>query len=488
MHTFDEMKRYVGFDEQTDGARLRKAWPLIAAHRGEVVDRFYEPILRTPAARAVLKDEAQVERLKATLDIWVEQLFLGPWDDAYYARRERIGRKHVVVGLPSRFMFTAMHAIRSVCLDIVARSGHDDLEVCRSIDRVTSLDLAIMTGTYVEGREAEAVTVLQKLIVSHLPVTVLLIDHARRVTAATRADILSDGDLVGTPVIDAFPAAVVEAAQLAEALARAIDTRREITLPRVDVPSPTGPRSFRFNLVPLEHPEAAALIHVEELTQAIETEARMRRNEALATLGTLSATVAHELRNPLAGISGAVQVISRSLPEEDRRRPIMQKVEDQIKRLNVLVTDLLAFARPAPARLQVIDLAEVARGSVDILAREHPSATLRVVGEGTAYADPNLVQHVVINLVQNAVQAVEGPATVEIRVSAGAVLIADDGPGIPDELCEQVFSPFFTTKLRGSGLGLAISQKAATSMGGSLTLVPGPLRGAAFRLELRQRV
>lgn len=480
MQVFEEMKAYVGFGP-TDEARLRAAWPRVEARRDDVLQRFYEPILRTPAARAVLKDEAQIERLKQTLSRWLEELFVGPWDEAYYRRRQRIGRVHVDVGLPPRFMFLAMSGFRRSCADVL---GHDP-EILDSLDRISAIDLAIMTGTYVEGRRAQAETILQQLIVSHLPVTVLLLDRDRRVLAATRADILRD-NLVGASILDVLPPALVAASDLDAAITRAIGARRDITLPRVDMAEGKEIRSFRFNIVPLEHEAAAALVHVEDLTQAIEAEARLRRTEALAALGTMSETVAHELRNPLAGISGALQVIARSLPDDDRRRPIMQKVEDQIKRLNVMVTDLLAFARPAPARLQQVDLGAVARASAASMAADHPDATIRVVGQGTATADPDIVQLILVNLVQNAIQASDGPATVELRVAPGRVIVADDGPGVAPEAKGRLFEPFFTTRTRGSGLGLPTSQKVAASMGGQVTLEEsGPLRGATFKLELR---
>jgi two-component system sensor histidine kinase PilS (NtrC family) len=157
-------------------------------------------------------------------------------------------------------------------------------------------------------------------------------------------------------LLDVLPPSLAEAADVAELVARSTRTGHEIAMPRVDAEIDGRARSFRLDVVPLDHPMAAALVHVEELTEAVETEARLQRNESLAQLGTLSAAVAHELRNPLAGISGALQVIGRSLADDDRRKAIMEKVEGQVRRLNALVTDLLAFARPDVARAQPVEL------------------------------------------------------------------------------------------------------------------------------------
>lgn len=484
---FDEMKSWVGFGP-ADERRLITLLPHVRPQLRALADVFYNRILAYPSAAVVLKDHAQVERLKGTLERWVEELLGGPWDEAYFRRRERIGRVHVEVGLPSRYMFTAMNVYRTELSQIARASLHPDevYDTCRTIERVMDLDLAIMVGTYVEGREARQIDRLQDLIVSHMPVTVLLIDDLGGVSAATRPGtrLFGQAEVVGQSYLDALPAAVVAAADLPGHLERALKSGHEVTVPRVDVTIDGLERNFRLSIVPLDHPRARALLHVEELTEALDTEGRLLRAESLAQLGALSAAVAHELRNPLAGISGAIQVIARSLPADDRRKPVMEKVEQQVRRLDALVTDLLAFSRPSEPRVAPVRLEEVARGVVELVQRDNPGVVLKATGMGGARADQNLVHQILLNLVLNAVQALDGPGRVEVIISDGRVIINDDGPGVPVENLDRIFQPFFTTRTRGTGLGLAISLKAATSMGGRITLGHGPLAGAAFVLEL----
>ncbi len=487
MSHFDEMKSWVGFgpaDEARLNALLVYARPRLTA----LAALFYERILAHPGAASILRDEAQVERLKGTLRRWAEELLSGPWDHDYYLRRERIGRVHVEVGLPARYMFTAMNVFRSGLCEMAAASmPHEEAELtCRSIGKVTDMDLAIMTGTYVEGREEQQIATLQELIVSHMPVTVMLLDARGHVTAATRPTNRLFGDVpaTGRPYAEALPPALVAAADLPTHMARALETGREVALPRVDVPLGGQERIFRLSIVPLDHPHARVLLHLEELTEAIATEGRMLRNESLAQLGALSAAVAHELRNPLAGISGAIQVIARSLADDDRRKPIMEKVEQQVRRLDALVTDLLDFARPTTARIGPVQLEEVARAVVEHVQRDHPDVRLRAMGRGTAAADPNLVHQILLNLVLNAVQALGGPGDVHVIVEDATVRVCDSGPGIPAENADKIFHPFFTTRTRGTGLGLAICRKAANAMAGQIDLGAGPLSGACFVLEL----
>ncbi len=153
-HLFDEMKRYIGFSE-LDEDNLRRVGPRVAPHVSSITDEFYARILQHDGARAAITGgEAQVESLKCTLVAWVAELFEGPWDHAYYERRARIGRRHVKIDLPQRYMFTAMNLIRTRLLKIVAEtadSREQGLAEAASIDRVIDLELAVMLHTYQEN-------------------------------------------------------------------------------------------------------------------------------------------------------------------------------------------------------------------------------------------------------------------------------------------------------------------------------------------------
>lgn len=488
-HGFAEMKSYVGFDA-ADEDRLRRFWPVLAPHVEGVIDHFYAKILASPGARSVLANKDQVERLKWTLRGWLEEALLGPWDESYVVKRERIGSRHVEVGLHSRYMFTAMSVILQDVADVARRflGTQDAIAVTDSLQRAFHLDLAIMTGTFVMGRERRQLETLQALLVGHLRTVVLLVAADGRVTAATRptSELFGCGSVIGRPWLEAVPGTLVAAGELVERVARARSTAREISLPRVDVDEEGRCRSFRVHVVPLEHELASFLIQVEELTDAVALEGRLRRSEALAQLGALSAAVAHELRNPLAGISGALQVIGRSLPEDAPHRGIMVKVEQEVHRLNGLVTDLLAFAKPGSVRLQVLDLSAAVDGAIDLIRDDWPSVRFARQGEGLARADANLTRQILLNLLFNAAQAVNGDGDVRVLVGPGRLVVADSGPGVPEAQWQEIFKPFFTTKTRGTGLGLAICSRSAMAMQARLGLVPAvpPFTGAAFQLDM----
>ena len=491
MHPFDEMKQWVGFTAR-DTQRLQDAWQCVEPHVVPIIDHFYAKILASEGARAVLVDEAQVERLKVTLRQWLAELMTGPHDLDYYERRQRIGHRHVDVGLHSRYMFTAM----SVIQEDLTRVLHDcDLspdarnEAITSVQRVCALDLALMTGTYVESRERQQLATLQSMLVDNLTVTVLLVDPAGNIAAATRPSsrLFGGSATLGRPWREAVPSWVREPAELDRHVARSLQTGHDISLLRVDARDPVEQRdrAFRVHIVPLRHDQADFMLQVEDLTEAVALETRLGKAEALAQLGSMSAAVAHELRNPLAGISGAVQVIAGSLPEDAPYRPIMLKVHDEIHRLDRLVNDLLAFARPSRVKTERVALHRVASAVRDLVASDHPQASIVVDGQAEAQGDEAAVRGIVLNLVQNALQAAGDTARVRIELVDQHLHVDDDGPGIPDDVVDQIFEPFFTTKTRGTGLGLAISHQHAVAMAGSLTAGRSPsLGGARFTLTL----
>jgi len=151
-HLFDEIKRYVGFDAR-DEALLRALAPRVAPHHGRIVDDFYAHILdHSDARRSIRGGDAQVQRLKKTLVAWMEGLFAGPWDRAYYELRARIGRRHVEIELPQQYMFTAVNVIRGQLVEVVldtAAPEHARAEL-HAVNKLLDMELAVMLHTYRE--------------------------------------------------------------------------------------------------------------------------------------------------------------------------------------------------------------------------------------------------------------------------------------------------------------------------------------------------
>ena len=212
-----------------------------------------------------------------------------------------------------------------------------------------------------------------------------------------------------------------------------------------------------------------------DITERKSVEAKLREQAALAQLGELAAIVAHEVRNPLAGLRGSLQILATRLPPEMRERQIVGAMVDRIDALNERVRDILLFAGSGKAKIQPVTLSSV-------LADAIASATAAVVGSpveqtggpAVVLADPELLRELLLNLLLNACQASVGTGPIVVTISTAGetcrIAILDRGPGIPDEIRHRVFEPFFTTKHGGTGLGLAIVKRLADLQNGSVTL------------------
>ncbi len=490
LEQWTEMKAYVGFGED-DCARLRSFAPHVERNVNPIVDNFYAKVQASPGAFSVLSGPEQIARLKQTLCRFIVEMFTGKYDEDYYNMRRRIGHVHVKVGLPERYVFTAMNVIRNDLCDLVlsVESGEQAHLLLKSIARITDLELAVMSSTYLEAHEERQLRTLQDLIVRNLPVTVLCLDGHGRVTSATRpsARLFSAQNVQGKHYEEYLPTALIDAADLPTHLGRALATGHEITIPRVVYGDGNDARLFRITLVPLNHELARVLLHIEELTDVVRSEQRLHQAEALARIGSLAAHLAHEIRNPLAAISATLQVIVGSLAQDDRRKVILDKVREQVHRLDRLVTDLLGYARPARAEVRVVDLQQLVD---DAVSQAGVPVTVRFAQPVFVYADPQYLQQVLVNLFQNSRDALNEaglPLQGRIRVvtdGRGAIIVEDDGPGIPSEVASRMFEPFVTSKIKGTGLGLAISQKLVSSMGGEMEWL-SHRAGAAFRLSFR---
>ena len=231
-----------------------------------------------------------------------------------------------------------------------------------------------------------------------------------------------------------------------------------------------------------------------DITARKAAEERLAQQAALARVGQMAAVVAHEVRNPLAGIKGAVQVLMSRRASGDPELSVMGDIVARIDALGDLINDLMVFARPRPPRPTAIELRSLIREAVDMLRRDPVGASLDVDVNGSAVslmADADLVRATLLNLLLNAAQAMNGQGRITVTVArhddAGVIQVHDTGPGIPPELRDQVFEPFFTTKARGGGLGLPIARRTAELHGGTLTLECPPEGGTTVSLVLPRR-
>jgi PAS domain S-box-containing protein len=215
-----------------------------------------------------------------------------------------------------------------------------------------------------------------------------------------------------------------------------------------------------------------------DITQRKATEATLREQEALAQLGQLAAVVAHEVRNPLAGLRGSLQILESRLPASIRERQIIGPMIQRIDGLSRIVNDILLFANQQPPVQRPVELRQAISEAVWSVKATSPDVfpTVTVTAPDTmVLADPDMLRAVLLNLLLNACQASRDwpvEVTASVRGHECHIEVGDRGPGIPDQVREKVFDPFFTTKSSGTGLGLSIVKRLVASMDGSIALRP----------------
>jgi two-component system sensor kinase FixL len=228
-----------------------------------------------------------------------------------------------------------------------------------------------------------------------------------------------------------------------------------------------------------------------DLTERTRIEAQLREQTALARLGEMAAVIAHEVKNPLAGIRGAIQIIGGRLPKDSKDAQITHEIISRIDALNALMKDLLLFARPPQPKPLPVELKMLVTTTADLLSADPALKGLRVEVEGSAplvLADPDLLKIVFVNLLVNGAHAMNGQGIVRVAIeprgSLSEVRFSDSGPGIPADVRARIFTPFFTTKSRGSGLGLPTAKRLVEAHHGTIDVDCPPAGGTTVTVRL----
>ena len=210
---------------------------------------------------------------------------------------------------------------------------------------------------------------------------------------------------------------------------------------------------------------------------------QMERVDRLASVGEMSAGIAHEIKNPLAAISGAISVLYDGFDKEDPRREVISKVLEQIARLDKAATDLLFFGRPGKPSFEFVDTNDLLNKTMFFVSQHPEAKNVHQNKEFTrhlppVWVDAKQLQQVFFNIIINAIQAMKDGGTLLLQTDliddqkkqVVRVMVGDSGPGIKPEVLDKIFTPFFTTKTQGTGLGLAICRQLIEQQGGTIEI------------------
>jgi signal transduction histidine kinase len=219
----------------------------------------------------------------------------------------------------------------------------------------------------------------------------------------------------------------------------------------------------------------------------------MARAEHLATLGELAAGLAHEIRNPLAGIAGVVDVMGKELPAESASRAVVGDVQKEVLHIQAILNDLLSYARPRPPAFHASDLNTTVEQAVILARQQLLNKPIRILFESNPALpkvdhDATLIQQVVLNLLLNAIQAITKEGTIDVHLlrakDFAIIQVNDTGRGIPAEALPKIFKPFFTTRSEGTGLGLSLANGIVQSHGGRIEIASVVQKGSEFKVWL----
>jgi nitrogen-specific signal transduction histidine kinase len=328
----------------------------------------------------------------------------------------------------------------------------------------------------------------------------LMNDEAYRIFALT-----AQPEDVGRPVSEVFR----DRPEVVRVLSGAFEM---ITLPnRAELRLKDLDRVIGYTLSQVKDDDEVAIgavLFFKDLTQVEQLEERERLRDRLASLGEMAAGIAHELKNPLAGIEVMAGLLRRQVPDSVDAQSLLADIISEAKLANAIVVEMLEFVRPIRLQVERTSLADVLHQAVTL-------AETKVTRGGTTLVldldptlpmiegDANQLCQVFTNLLTNAFEALDGRGTVRIKGVEEAIEpdpgfagdepaptpmlivdVSDDGPGVPADLSDRIFDPFFTTKPQGSGLGLPIVRKIVDAHDGRIDLASTPGRGTRFRVTL----
>ncbi len=326
-------------------------------------------------------------------------------------------------------------------------------------------------------------TAFNKEVVENMPSGLIVMDGEGRLVSLNRAGEalteISRAEASGRDIRSIFP--FIE------------DHREPNVRAEGAITTPSGEKTIGLTISPINEDKnalrepAGYLCIFSDLTDIKKMQQEIELKRQWAMIGELSANIAHEIRNPLAALRGAVELLYRGSPGQQQRDSLTRIALSEMDRLNRIITDFLMYSRPARHSPEPVELGLLLKGTLELLGKAVPQGiemSAEIAPDIHVHADPDRLQQVFYNLALNAFEAMRegGRLKVTGRKQDGQAEIsfADTGKGVAPEEAQKVFFPFYTTKAAGTGLGLSIAMRIMEDHGGTIRLKSSPGRGADF--------
>ena len=362
--------------------------------------------------------------------------------------------------------------------------------------------LAIIIENVSLFQQTEALRAFNEDIIHNMTNGLIAIDSDCKITAFNPAASRMLGYSIAAVLQQPVSLVMAEAEALVDALRYTLDTRSPQTHLEITVQRKTGqPLPISLSTAPLEgSSEGGGVVAVfEDLSELKALEAERRQLDRLAALGEMAAVVAHEIRNPVAGIAAGVDYLARNAPPDSLEAEGATMIQDEIKRISRILEDILFVARPLQLDLSLHALPQIIER---VIKRCHPQLTAGNITVSTKFNDdlPQLkvdsqrLEQVFTNLILNATQAMHqgGQLNLQSQVEPAngmgqalvVITITDTGPGIETDTQQRIFEPFFTTKSKGTGLGLSVARRIIEGHKGTITVESKNGKGTSFTIKL----
>jgi two-component system sensor kinase FixL len=510
---YRDMQKYVGWTDD-DARRVAQLAPIVAPHAPALIDDFYAEIQRTPeAARVITGGAAQIERLSRTLQDWLAQLLGGVYDEAYMARRWKVGYRHVEIGLAQRYTSLALSRLRfgiiRVAWEAWTGSPQELAKCLASLHKLLDLDHALIQDAYeyehvrrerLHERERSE-RMFRHLVESASCLIVILNAKLEPIYFNPYAEVAT-GYAAGE--MRTQPARVLavlgdEPGETSRRLADVLANGQPATIETKFSSRGSSHHWINWTLTRMtDFADGDAILAVgHDVTEQRQAAQQVLQASRLATIGEMYARLAHESRNALQRLRVCTEMLADQVAGQPTAEGLLdrsQKAQDDLQRL---LDEVRNFAAPIALERSECRMTGLWREAWSLLQQARKDRGAMLIDEPCdALLNVNVDRFRIVqafrNIFENSLAACGDPTVIKVRckeVSVGGdvwvqIEVDDNGPGFDRAALERVFEPFFTTKTTGTGLGLAIVRRIIEAHGGRIHAVPGESAGARLCIAL----